>query len=146
MAKWSMTHSYAKGTIFMLVKVFKSKYNDVLQELIWNKNLFCYRHGDRTRAGATPCWPNDSAVWDCLLTSASIPVVKHDTHDITVDRIYRDGLCCSLPPPSPLLEILAQLHTFLWNFGFWNLPLPLNYPLTFLWEGGPGAWIISGTV
>ncbi|XP_078357656.1 counting factor 60-like isoform X2 [Oculina patagonica] len=48
------------------------------------------RHGDRTQAGMTPCWPNDTAEWDCLLTSASLPVVKHDTHDITVDRVYRD--------------------------------------------------------
>ena len=54
--------------------------------------MSCYRHGDRTRAGATPCWPNDTSVWDCLLTSASLPVVKHDIHDITVDRIYRDGI------------------------------------------------------
>ena len=38
-----------------------------------------------------PCWPNDTAEWDCLLTSASLPIVKHDTHGITVDRIYRDG-------------------------------------------------------
>ena len=49
------------------------------------------RHGDRTRAEAAPCWANDTAVWDCLLTSASLPVIKHDIHDITVDRIYRDG-------------------------------------------------------
>lgn len=48
------------------------------------------RHGDRTRANAAPCWANDTAVWDCLLTSASLPVIKHDIHDITVDRIYRD--------------------------------------------------------
>ncbi|KAJ7383116.1 hypothetical protein OS493_030647 [Desmophyllum pertusum] len=48
------------------------------------------RHGDRTRAGMAPCWANDTAVWDCLLTSASLPVVKHDIHDITVDRVYRD--------------------------------------------------------
>lgn len=48
------------------------------------------RHGDRTRANAAPCWANDTAVWDCMLTSASLPVIKHDIHDITVDRIYRD--------------------------------------------------------
>ncbi|XP_074614562.1 counting factor 60-like [Acropora palmata] len=48
------------------------------------------RHGDRTRAFSAPCWDNDNATWDCLLSSASIPVIKHDIHDITVNRIYRD--------------------------------------------------------
>ncbi|CAH3125508.1 unnamed protein product [Porites lobata] len=49
------------------------------------------RHGDRTRAGASPCWDNDTAEWDCLLSSASIPTIKHDTHDIEVARVYRDA-------------------------------------------------------
>ena len=54
--------------------------------------FFFFRHGDRTRAGAPPCWDNDTAQWDCLLSSASIPVIKHDIHDITVSRLYRDGM------------------------------------------------------
>lgn len=56
-----------------------------------NQYIFTHRHGDRTRAGASPCWDNDTAEWDCLLSSASIPTIKHDTHDIEVLRIYRDG-------------------------------------------------------
>lgn len=48
------------------------------------------RHGDRTRAFPAPCWDNDTATWDCLLSSASIPVIKHDIHDIVVSRVYRD--------------------------------------------------------
>ena len=59
-------------------------------------DIYCtflfFRHGDRTRAGAAPCWDNDTAEWDCLLSSASIPVIKHDVHDITVSRVYRDGI------------------------------------------------------
>ncbi|XP_031564393.1 counting factor 60-like [Actinia tenebrosa] len=48
------------------------------------------RHGDRTRAGYSgPCWDNDEAVWDCLLTSSSLPAIKHDQHFQTIDRVYR---------------------------------------------------------
>ena len=56
-----------------------------------NQYIFTHRHGDRTRALASPCWDNDTAEWDCLLSSASIPTIKHDTHDIEVSRVYRDG-------------------------------------------------------
>ncbi|XP_032220506.2 counting factor 60 [Nematostella vectensis] len=48
------------------------------------------RHGDRVRAGYHgPCWDGDKAIWDCTLTSASLPAIKHDSHYIVVDRIYR---------------------------------------------------------
>lgn len=136
----------------------KAKYNDLLGELIWNKSVFCFRHGDRTRAGATPCWPNDTAVWDCLLTSASLPVVKHDTHDITVDRIYRDGVMfCSrkypypsdkrflvwpTPPPPPAWKFWPSSY-FPLGFCLLNLPSPWNYPLNFLGEGGGYGYFLE---
>ena len=67
-------------------------YNDYATILLHFIAIFFFcRHGDRTRAFSAPCWDNDNATWDCLLSSASIPVIKHDIHDITVNRIYRDG-------------------------------------------------------
>ena len=65
--------------------------NKIILLLFVNQHIFTHRHGDRTRAGASPCWDNDTAEWDCLLSSASIPTIKHDTHDIEVARVYRDG-------------------------------------------------------
>ena len=65
--------------------------NKIILLLFINQHIFTHRHGDRTRAGASPCWDNDTAEWDCLLSSASIPTIKHDTHDIEVARVYRDG-------------------------------------------------------
>lgn len=74
-------------------------YNDYAKILLISLPFFFFcRHGDRTRVFSAPCWDNDNATWDCLLSSASIPVIKHDIHDITVSRLYRDGiyLCPSL--------------------------------------------------
>ena len=65
--------------------------NKIILLLFINQHIFTHRHGDRTRAGASPCWDNDTAEWDCLLSSASIPTIKHDTHDIEVACVYRDG-------------------------------------------------------
>lgn len=48
-----------------------------------------FRHGDRTIAGQSPCWPNDSAVWNCSLTDTSIPNESRTSSTSGVDRLYR---------------------------------------------------------
>lgn len=47
------------------------------------------RHGDRIMVDPTPCWKNDTAVWDCLLTEAVIPTINRDQHYLRVERLYR---------------------------------------------------------
>ena len=54
------------------------------------KQLTYCRHGDRFQASAPQCWHSE-VKWDCTLTSASFPIVKHDQHVLTVDRVYRKG-------------------------------------------------------
>ena len=94
---------------------------------IINQYIFTHRHGDRTRAAASPCWDNDTAEWDCLLSSASIPTIKHDTHDIEVSRVYRDGkvvhtcsyrlVVCYYGEGGPAILLVGHFQNIDWFLG-----------------------------
>eukprot|EP01134_Creolimax_fragrantissima_P002506 CFRG2506T1 len=47
-----------------------------------------HRHGDRTPYAADNCWPHDTAVWECDLTTASV-VVTRDEKKIPVSRLFK---------------------------------------------------------
>lgn len=51
--------------------------------------VLMFRHGDRTIAGSTPCWPNDTAVYKCTLTDTSIPNQSRTSTTTNVNRLYR---------------------------------------------------------
>jgi hypothetical protein len=50
------------------------------------------RHGDRTPWTGAACWPNDSAVWNCRLNSAQIPMYSDTQYGHILPRVYRKGL------------------------------------------------------
>lgn len=47
------------------------------------------RHGDRMIAEGDSCWPNDTAVFTCDLTSTSVPNLDLDQTMTNVQRLYR---------------------------------------------------------